>query len=144
MPRIDEVPSRDAAPIAPAGLGAEMEGVGQSIGRDLPGGGDTGTTPAVTIEAEEPLEEGVDDSPLRLTGDQRGIERFRFGTVDKDEIGTLMTRPTPCKKENRDEGARPCRDNAPPHDRVGEWVTGNPLENSTRLCTVVSAMLRRA
>ena len=121
-----------------------MKCVCQGVGRDFPGGGDPGTASAITIEAEETLEKGIHYPSLRLTGDERWIECLGLRAVDKDEIGSLMGGATARHEQDREQCAGPCRGDTPPHDRGGELVTGSPPENSTRLLTVVSAILRRA
>ena len=85
-PCVAEIGGGDGSAVAPAGVGAQVEGVDAGVRGDFPGLGDAGDDLAVLVEGGEALEEGVGDAALGLAGDDRGVEGFRLGAVEEDEV----------------------------------------------------------
>ena len=73
--------------IGPAKIGAKMESVDFSVGRNLPllcGGGNRFSA---GISAGEAFVKSTTDTALELAGDESRIERLRFGPVTDYKIG---------------------------------------------------------
>jgi hypothetical protein len=82
VPAGDEVARDDGVAVGPLGVGAQVEGDGQLVGRDLPGGGDGGNgLHGPGVEVDEAFEQGARDVELRGAGDNLRVEFLRLGAV---------------------------------------------------------------
>ena len=94
------------------------------------------------VETEQSLEEGIDDPPLRLAGDQRGIKSLGFRTVDECKIGPRLARMASSREQKGHRKQQTC---LPPHEGSGTaWAQGSPEAKSVKFRTVISAMFRSA
>jgi hypothetical protein len=71
-----------------------VELVDFAVAREIPTFGDSRLRFSKTIEMQEPFEEGIAETAFELTGYDGGIDRFRFGSIEYHEIGTLVVRTT--------------------------------------------------
>jgi hypothetical protein len=98
-PGADEIVGGDGVAVAPAGVGAQVEGVDSAPLANIPAFGDAGDRLGVGVKRSQPLEEGVGDAAFGLAGDEGGVERFGLGSVEENEIGASRRRVATCRKE---------------------------------------------
>ena len=96
-PGTDKVVGGDGVAVAPAGVAAQVKGVDPALRADLPAFGDAGDGLCGGVEGGQAFKEGVGDAALGLAGDEGGVERFGFGSVEEDEIGASGRGATPCQ-----------------------------------------------
>ena len=88
-PAFHKVGGSEWRSIAPLGIVAKVECIGESIRRNLPVFSDPGDSVSVLVIGAEAFEEGVHDPPLWLAGDDRGVEGLGFCSVDENEIRSV-------------------------------------------------------
>ena len=106
-----EVGGGEGIAIAPLGIGAEMEGVGQAVGRDVPALGDAWFGFSVLANAAQSLKQRGRNSHADLIGDDGGIDALGLGTVDEDEVGALHPAGAGCRNDQQ-QGAERKTDHA--------------------------------
>ena len=82
-----------------------MKCVDAAVVRNLPALRDARSWICGGIVGGESLEKRIRDTAFRLAGDQRGVERLRFGAVENDEVSAL-TAALAGAKENADDGGK--------------------------------------
>ena len=78
---LHKVGGRDRIAVGPLGVGAEVERVGEPVGRDVPFLRDSRDNIKLRTLADEPLEEGEGETVLRHARDDLEIELLRLGAV---------------------------------------------------------------
>ena len=73
---------------------------GLAIRRNLPPFGNSRHRLSILVVGAETFEEGIDDSALRLAGDDGWIERLWLGSVHENQIRALPVPLAACKGKN--------------------------------------------
>ena len=84
-----------------------MECVGLAIRRNLPLLGNSRHCLSILVVGAETFEEGIDDSPLRLAGDDGWVERLWLRAIDENQIRALAVVAATRKGEPKNCHANP-------------------------------------
>ena len=106
-PAVHKIPRRQRAAVAPFGIRPQVECVGSAIRRDLPALRDTRHSLSILILGTESFKEGIDYTPLWLAGDDRWVERLRFGAIDENQVCPLAAVPATRQGEPKNCHANP-------------------------------------